>query len=658
MKYGLQLIILILLLIGSFSVNANVRLPKLIADHMVWQRNVPTTVWGWADPGETVTVQFANQRGQAKAGADSRWSVSLKPMPAGGPHTLTVQGNNKLTVSDILIGDLWVCSGQSNMEWALRDAEGSKQAIAGANHPQIRLFSTSHQMSTTPLPDLRDGYWAVCTPDSVAGFSAVAYFFGKELHQKLGVPIGLIHSSWGGTAIQPWMSAGAIRTVGEYAPVVDQLPQFELEKELDEGNRAFEVWKATIPKTDLGMADGRPRWADPAHNTADWKTMSQPQNWEFNELKQVDGAVWFRREFVLPAEAAKRGATISLGPIDESDQVWVNGQKIGETLNDNKPNRTYAAPANALREGNNSLVVRIEDYGGRGGFYGHPEQMAVESGKFRSTLAGRWQYQIGTPDLPAMPRRFGPNSKPTLLYNAMIHPLLLMPIKGVIWYQGESNIGRPSLYTTLFPLMIQDWRNGWKQPDGKPGTFPFLFVQIAPYEPTDSMPSRRTAAPRSNRAELREAQTQALALPNTGMAVTIDIGDAQDIHPRNKHDVGHRLALAARNLAYGENVVYSGPAYKSMTVEGAAIRVAFRETGGNLLVKGSTLNEFTIAGPDRVFVRANARLDGNTVVVSHPAVPNPVAVRYAWANNPDKANLFNQESLPASPFRTDDWVSQ
>jgi sialate O-acetylesterase len=641
-------LLLILLRVSVESAFADVRLPKLLADHMVWQRDVPTRVWGWADPGEVVTVRFVNQTVRTQTGPDGRWSLRLKPLKAGGPFTMTLRGKNQLTLRDVLVGDLWVCSGQSNMEWPVRDSDNADATIAGATNPTIRLFSVGRQMSTAPQSDFQNAHWSVCSPDSVAGFSAVAYFFGRELQTKLNVPIGLIHSSWGGTNIETWMSASALRPVENFASVLDALTTFDLPTELSASDQAFAQWKAAIPKADAGLPDGKPRWADPALNTTDWQTMSLPQNWEFNELRQTDGAVWFRRTFTLPADATQRGASIQLGPIDESDQVWVNGQHIGETWADFNPNRMYTAPPSALRAGTNVLVVRVEDYGGRGGFYGHPEQMRVESGAFQSPLSGAWQYKIGTPNLPPVPRRFTPNSRPTLLYNAMIHPLLPLAIKGVIWYQGESNVGRPARYKTLFPLMIQDWRDGWKRAAGSPDTFPFLFVQIAPYEPTDSLP-----APRSLRAELREAQTAAFNLPNTGMVVTLDIGDAQDIHPRNKQEVGRRLALAARKVAYGENGVHSGPIYDKMTVENGKIRVSFRETGGGLRVDGPTLNEFVIAGADGKFVGAQARLDGNTVLVWRPDVPNPVAVRYAWANNPDKANLFNREGLPAAPFRTD-----
>lgn len=627
---------------------ADVRLPKLLADHLVWQRDVPTTVWGWADPGEVVTVRFVNQTVRTQTAPDGRWSLRLKPLKAGGPYSMTIRGKNELTLRDVLVGDVWVCSGQSNMEWAVRDSNGANLALAGARNPRLRLFSAARQMSTTPLNDLRDGSWSVCNPDSVAEFSAVAYFFGQALQQHLHVPIGLIHASWGGTGIETWMSASALRPVEGLASVLDQLPAFDLPAELSAGERAYADWKARIPQADRGLADGKPHWADPAHPIPDWPTTTVPKNWEFNDLKAVDGVVWFRRTVVLPAGVALQGATLHLGPIDEADQVWVNGQKIGETPDDNKSNRTYSLPASALRMGENVLVVRVEDYGGRGGLYGRPDQVRIESESHRQGLAGPWHYRLGTPDYPAPPRRITPNSRPTLLYNAMIHPMLPFQMKGVIWYQGESNVARPARYRELFPQLIQHWRNDWKQAAGSPGTFPFLFVQIAPYQPIDSLPPAR-----SLRAELREAQTAGLTLPRTAMTVTIDKGAEGDIHPRDKQTVGHRLALAARKIAYGENIVHAGPTYDSMATEGATVRLHFRDVGSGLMVNGPTLHEFVIAGQDRKFVRAHARLEGNTVVVWHPDVPDPVAVRYAWANNPDQANLFNREGLPAAPFRTD-----
>ena len=639
-------IVLVWLLLAHHA-RADVRLPKTIGSNMVWQRDRPTRVWGWADPGEAVTVTFAGQRVQTKTDSAGQWSVTLNPLRAGGPHTMRVRGHNLLTLENILIGDVWVCSGQSNMELAMRHTEGAERAIAGANYPAIRLFTTSHQMSTTPLTDLRDGNWSVCRPDCVANFSAVAYYFGKELHEKEHVPIGLIHSSWGGTVIEAWISGPALRTVEGFAPAIDQLPAFALEKSVAKGEEAFQQWKKTIPQLDRGLVNGKPIWADPLHDTSGWDTMQLPQNWDFAGYQRVDGAVWFRRTFTLPDSVARRGITVSLGPIDEADETFVNGQKIGETLHSNLINRHYAVPPSLLETDTNVLVVRVEDYKGRGGVYGKPDQMIIESGPFRSSLAGPWRVKIGTPDLPPSPRRTGPNSQPTMLYNAMIHPLLPTQIKGVIWYQGESNEGRASQYRTLFPLLIQDWRQQWGQVTGQPGAFPFLFVQLAAYRPALSQPAG------GDWAKLREAQTSALALPNTGMAVTIDIGDAHDIHPRNKRDVGHRLSVIARYIAYGENVVYSGPMYKAMSRAGNQLRLTFDHIGAGLTIYGQPLRGFAIAGSDKQFVWADAVIENNSVLVSSPLVSNPVAVRYAWADNPAGANLFNRDGLPASPFRTD-----
>lgn len=377
--------------------------------------------------------------------------------------------------------------------------------------------------------------------------------------------------------------------------------------------------------------------------------MDLPQNWDFAGFQRVDGAVWFRREFTLPADVVRRGITINLGPIDETDETFVNGQKIGETRQNNRINRTYSVLPSLLKVGPNVLVVRVEDYGGRGGLYGKSAQMIIESGSFRSSLAGPWRVNISTPDLPSPPRRTGPNSKPTMLYNAMIHPLLAMQIKGVIWYQGESNEGRAAQYGTLFPLLIQDWRQRWQQTAGLPGAFAFLFVQLAAYHPASPHPAG------GQWAELREAQTSALTLPNTGMAVTIDIGDAQDIHPRNKRDVGHRLALAAQHVAYGNDLVYLGPMYESMRIESNHVRLTFSQSGSGLTKNGKSLTGFAVAGADRKFVWADAVIEGNAVLVSSPSVASPVAVRYAWADNPAGANLINREGLPASPFRTDRW---
>ncbi|NML67882.1 sialate O-acetylesterase [Hymenobacter sp. RP-2-7] len=470
-------------LASPLGARATVRLPALVGDHLVLQRNVPVPVWGWAAPGEQVTVTFRGHSYSATPAAGGRWQVMLPAMPAGGPYTMTIQGQNTLTVQDILVGDVWLASGQSNMELPLRDPNAPKpgayplpliaeQEVAAANYPQIRQFTVKKTVAYQPQAE-NEGYsWQECSPATAGSFSAVGYFFARDLYQRYQVPIGLISSPWGGTPAEAWVSP----------EVLAQLPDFK-------------------------------------------------------------------------------------------DKV-----------------ASLAAPA--------------------------------------------------TPDKNAQ-------NTPTVLYNGMIAPLLPYALKGIIWYQGESNVDRAAQYRTLFPALIRDWRQRFGQP-----ALPFLFVQLANFTKETPLPAK------SDWAELREAQAQALALPHTGMAVAIDLGEGADIHPANKQDVGHRLALVARQVAYGDQqVVAAGPTYQSMRVANGQVHVKFANASAGLQLRTgtTTLTGFAVAGADHQFHWASGTLAGAEVVLTCAAVPAPVAVRYDWANNPT-GNLYNREGLPAAPFRTDQWV--
>ena len=639
------LLIISLLFFCSLAL-ADVKLPKIIWSNMVLQRDEPVQIWGWADKNEKVTVKFNNQTAKTKTKASGEWKVSLKPMPAGGPFEMEISGKNKLVLNNILIGDVWICSGQSNMQWSVSQAMNSEQEIAAANYPNIRLFSVPRVIQFQPVDDVSGGEWLVTTPETIGGFSAVGYFFGRELHQHLGIPIGLINTSWGGTNVETWTSAKAIGQLDEFKAVVAELDTLDVAKIKARVEAKFAPLKAELAKTTPGLVDGKALWASPEIDTTQWQPMKLPILWEEAGLEGVDGVIWFRKEFTLTETKDLQNVVLSLGPIDDSDITWVNGIKIGETLRKYDEPRFYKLDSTILQPGKNVVTVRVEDYGGGGGLWGKPDDLYLQAGTFKLGLSGDWQYRISPVNFAYNVTGVGPNSKPTLLFNAMIHPLLPYRIKGAIWYQGESNAGRAYKYRTLFPLMIQDWRNHWDQ-----GDFPFLFVQLANFMQPDSQPSE------SAWAELREAQLMTLKLPNTGMAVIIDIGEADDIHPRNKQDVGYRLALAARKVSFGEEIVYSGPLYDSMAIEGNKIRIFFKNVGSGLMIKDKYgyLKGFAIAGPDRKFVWAKATLDGNDVLVYNETVQNPVAVRFGWANNPDDINLYNQEGLPASPFRTDDW---
>jgi sialate O-acetylesterase len=615
----------------------------LFVDHAVLQQGIAVPIWGTADPGEAITVSLAAQTVRTVAGADGRWLVRLAPLAAGGPHTMTIAGKNTIVLGDILIGEVWVCGGQSNMERQLGLRAGQQpitdweKEVAAANYPQIRHFGVAQTKSLTPQSTVA-GHWQVCSPDTVKDFTAVGYFFGRDVHVARHVPVGLIHSSWGGTSAEAWTGEPALRRLPEMA---DMLEQLKLVKADPAAARAqyetrLESW---FSANDAGSGAGR-SWGDPGVDTSAWKTMAVPTLWENAGEPELNGVVWLRRTVELPDNVGQVAADLLLGMVDDIDTTYVNGVKVGATVGYNVV-RKYAVPAGVLKPGRNVIAVRVLDTGGGGGIWGDEKlQLIVKIPGCRPSpidLAGRWRYRIGMKleDGPAPPSSVtGDVNTPTVLYNGMVAPLVPYGIRGVIFYQGESNAGRAREYRSLFPGLVAGWREAWGQ-----GDFPFLFVQIAPFGEMSP--------------DIREAQLLAWQhTPNTAMAVTTDCGDAHDIHPAHKQPVGARLALAARALAYGEALEYSGPVFASMTVQGRKAILQFNHRGGGLVAKGGPLQGFVVAGPDKVFHPAQAEIRGKTVVVISKQVARPVAVRYGWANVPD-GNLFNKDGLPASPFRTD-----
>jgi sialate O-acetylesterase len=621
-----------------------VKLPLLVSDGMVLQRDSNVKIWGWAAEGEKVSINFNGKTYNTKADPNGKWLVTLPALKAGGPCDMEINASNHITLKNIMIGDVWVCSGQSNMELPMdRVKYRYPEVIAHADNPNIRQFIVPHRYDfKTPQRDLQSGSWESANPKSVLHFTAVGYFFAKELYKKYHVPIGLINASLGGSPAQAWMSEDALKAFPEYLETAEKFKDSNYVNQIIEKDKAVsDAWYKRIRQLDKGLVPGEKPWFDTTYDASQWPTMNVPGYWADGELGTVNGVVWFRKEIDVPASMTSKPAKLWLGRIVDGDETYVNGKLVG-SVSYQYPPRIYDVPSNLLKVGKNIIVVRVINNSGRGGFV--PDKpYKLSAGGQTIDLKGQWRYKLGVTMEPLPPKTFI-EWQPLGLYNAMLAPLLNYKIKGVLWYQGESNTGKPLEYQKLFHALIADWRQKWDQ-----GDLPFLYVQLANFMEPKNEPSE------SNWALLREAQLKTLAVPNTAMVVIIDIGEWNDIHPLDKEDVGKRLALAAQKVAYGDKkVVYSGPIYQSMKIEGNTVSISFTNTGSGLIAKGGQLKYFAIAGPDKKFVWAKAKIEKNRIIVWNDHVPNPVSVRYAWADNPEGANLYNKEGLPASPFGTDE----
>ena len=648
-RYLNRLFLILAGLTVSTTVWAEIRLPNLFSNHMVLQRECPIEIWGWADRGESVQILFDGQKFKTKTDADGCWSVTLPPQNAGGPYTLTVKGKEgTITLTDILIGDVWICGGQSNMEWNVASSINADKEIADADHPNIRFFTVPHNARGIPAEEI-DSRWVVCSPETVPNFSAVGYFFGRNLSQQTNVPIGLINSSWGGTRIESWMSPSTFRNLFTDERTFytqrnhdTSFPAPDLDRLYRDNVESIARFQTAVQKEDPGVAQ---KWYENSHDISSWQDVTLPSMWSKTPwLKDVDGHLWLKASIELPQGVEQLSATLCLGQIDDRDMVWINGIRIGDT-HGYAIERRYTIPYNLLRKGNNTITLRITDTGGDGGIKPNTS-LYLEAGREKYPLEGIWKGKLSLTSKDFYQRTLSPNEYPSMLYLGMIAPLTRSKIKGVIWYQGESNAAQALTYRKLFPALIRDWRADWGY------EFPFYWVQLANFMAADSLPVQ------SQWAELREAQTMTLALPRTGQAVTIDIGNPLDIHPRNKQEVGRRLALIALHHDYGRSdSVYSGPIFRSMQVVGDRVILTFDSVESGLVAKQKYgyLQGFSIAGADRLFVWAKARIDGeDKVIVWSDRVAVPVAVRYNWGNNPD-GTLYNAEGLPAVPFRTDEW---
>jgi sialate O-acetylesterase len=628
------------LLLCLFQISfSQVKLPRLIRDSMILQRDAKIKIWGWASPNEKVKLNFNKKDYKTKADAGGNWSLYLPAMKAGGPYIMNIDASNHVTLKDILVGDVWLCAGQSNMvhQMALHSVRYADE-VANANYPQIRHFWVPNTTNLqAPQTDLPGGSWKWANANDIGEFSAVAYFFAKALYEKYHVPIGIINSSWGGVPIESMMSEQSLEAFPNILATVEKNKDTAYINGL---NRRPAPANFGPRPEDKGMTE---KWYEPSYIPKEWRRINIPGYWEDQGIKDLDGVVWYRKEIDVPASIANASSRVFLGRIVDADVLYINGKQVGNTTY-MYPQRRYSVPAGLLKAGKNLFVIRVTNNAGKGGFV--PDKpYYLFAGKDTVDLKGYWDYKVGQVNQPFR-GGFGSGgiaaqNQPTALYNSMIAPIVGYTLKGFVWYQGESNTGRADEYAKLQPAMINDWRMKWNQPNA-----PFLYVQLPGFMDYSYLPTE------SQWAQFRQAQLQSLSVPNTGMVVAIDLGEWNDIHPDRKREVGDRLALAAEKLAYGENIVYSGPIYQSQQVDGNKVILSFINVGSGMITNdGEEPSEFAVAGADKKFVWAKAKIEGNKLVVWSDAIATPKFVRYAWADDPVNPNLFNREGLPASPFQ-------
>jgi sialate O-acetylesterase len=652
---------------------ADVRLPSIISEHMVLEQAAAVPLWGRADANEDVTVTLGASTARTRAGSDGKWMVRLDLRDSGaGPFQLIVKGKNEITIPDVVVGEVWLASGQSNMELPLRVTADADAEIAKSANPFLRQFLVKKAGARQPADECQ-GRWSVAAPDASGEFTAVGYYFGKELQQALKRPVGIIHSSHGGTYIEPWTPADCFDRIASFKVSADAMRKSADEYPVKRAKFAadFAAWLKQHALEDEPRPNVAP-FADEHAPTGEWATVNLPGKISPAGFPS-SGVFWLRRDIEVPALVARQGFKVMIGPLAGYWQVFWNGRKVDEMPYARMPGKGFgcyfAVPVEHIRSGKNTLAIRI---------YSPTSPLAVPGGALWAgpiDLGGKWFTKVersfpelapevmqSAPQLDYQP----PEMLPANLYNAMIHPLVPYSLAGVLWYQGESNTKRAFEYRTTFTTLINGWREKWARDD-----LPFYFCQVC---------NNLAKLPRPGEsawAELRESQSRALALPHTAQAVTIDLGEAGDLHFRNKKTLGHRLFLIAQSEHYGQRVACSGPVYDSMRIEDGRARIQFRHGDGGLVaaklpatypiktLTGETapllrnsphseLEGFAICGEDRKWVWANAKIEGESVLVWSDRIPHPVAVRYAWADNPT-CNLENGAGLPATPFRTDDF---
>lgn len=654
---------------GAKVDSTKLKLPSIFSDNMVLQQNFEVTVWGNAATGQEVNV-IPSWGGSVTTSSDDKgkWSAKIKTPGAGGPYELKVVcGGDSIRYKNILMGEVWLCSGQSNMEmplggWPPNDTIfTAANQIPNANYPNLRFFTVERTTSISPEEDCK-GSWSLCTPATASTFSATAFFFGKKLMTDLNVPIGLIHSSWGGSPIEAWMGAEPLSNFPEYAEYIKGMENYKEESE------RLKTWLAKLPQIDMNGKSGTNIWENLDFGDAtmsnlnfddsNWPTTDMPADWSIFGFGNFDGVIWFRTKIDIPDNWMNRELTLSLGPIDDMDVTFVNGTRVGgyETGGHWQTERNYVIPAKLVNSKSLLIAVRVLDNMQGGGMYGRNElfRLRLNGSQESISIAGKWRYlpvaeyknsifylysgnNFDFASRPKVTSEVTSNS-PTTLFNAMINPIVPFKIRGAIWYQGESNTYNPDRYKELFPLMVENWRNLWGD------QFSFYFTQIAPYRYNEG----------TNSQFLREAQFLSMSIPKSGMAVTLDIGNPLNIHPGNKKDVGERLALWALLKDYNKNISHSGPVYKSFSTDRSEIILSFDHSDGLIINPLAGKFNFQIAGDDKIFHEATAVVNGTNIIVSSPKVKSPVAVRYCWSDTAE-ATLFNGAGLPASSFRTDKW---
>ena len=662
----------LLLLVASSATWANIRLPAVFSDHMVIQRELEVPIWGWAAPREVIKVSFANQSITTTAGEDGRWRVELEPMVASSnPRILTIEGETRVDIEDVLVGEVWICGGQSNMEWTVDASSDPAETRASADRPEIRLINAPRRTSNVAETDI-DARWVVCSPKTVGSMTAVGYAFACDLQDALDVPIGLLSINWGGTRIEPWISSKSLLTCDLSRAAMDsQLDAIRRFEGLTDAER-FDLQEAAKRRQrrahaeyldrQLTSDDGiQAKYIATRTDDSAWSTVDLPASWtSMNEnLQDFDGGVWYRRTIQIPDDWSNRQLRLQLGSIDDSDIVWFDGVRIGSTVERHTLPRGYRIPAALVKPGPRTLTVLAIDSGGEGGFNGPATAMKIgpidrmAANPPSMSLAGAWKWKRGGAHRGGRPPAATETMDPpgtrvtdyAALHNGMIAPFAPYAVRGAIWYQGESNADQATRYAEFLPLLIADWARTFERDD-----FPFGVVQLAAFKPF--LPNEPAAG---DWAFIRESQTDAaLGSSEVGLVVTTDIGDADDIHPRNKREVGRRLGSWARGEAAGPRI--SSGVRRERKGGGFEWRLDIESPGGDLSTRDDAApSGFAICGPDGTFRWAEARFDpsGRAILVSHPDIEDPVAVRYAWQSNPENANVVDARGWPLDGWRSD-----